>query len=88
MKCPKCESQRYVKASFNHNRQRCKCKNCKHQFTQTTDKNNTKHAFALYRHIIGLSMNAIGRMLSRTLHHSIQDKEFGDVIKHFSLRGA
>jgi transposase-like protein len=63
MKCPKCESQHYVKAGFNHNRQRYKCKDCKYQFTQTTDKNNTKRAFALYLYVVGLSMNAIGRML-------------------------
>jgi transposase-like protein len=52
-----------VKAGFNHNKQRYKCKNCKHQFTQTNDKNTTKRAFALYLYVIGLSMNAIGRML-------------------------
>jgi transposase-like protein len=63
MKCPKCESQHCVKAGFNHNRQRYKCKDCKYQFTQITDKNTTKRAFALYLYAVGLSMNAIGRML-------------------------
>jgi transposase-like protein len=63
MKCPKCGSQQCVKAGFNHNRQRCKCKECKYQFTQTTDKNATKRTFALYLYVVGLSMNAIGRML-------------------------
>ena len=37
--------------------------NCKYQFTQTKDKNNTKRAFTLYLYVIGLSMNATGRML-------------------------
>jgi len=64
MKCPKCGNQHYVKAGFNHNRQRYKCKNCKYQFTQTKDKNATKRAFALYLYVVGLSMNAIGRMLN------------------------
>jgi len=63
MKCPKCGNQHYVKAGFNHNRQRYKCKNCKYQFTQTKDKNATKRAFALYLYAVGLSMNVIGRML-------------------------
>jgi len=38
--------------------------NCKYQFTQTKDKNNTKRAFALYLYIVGLSMNATGHMLN------------------------
>ena len=63
MKCPKCGSQKCVKAGFNHNKQRYKCKNCGRQITQTQDKNATKRAFALYLYVIGLSMNAIGRML-------------------------
>ncbi|MDR0373667.1 MAG: IS1 family transposase, partial [Nitrososphaerota archaeon] len=63
MKCPKCGKQHCVKAGFNHNRQRYKCKDCKYQFTQTKDKNTTKRAFALYLYVVGLSMNALGRML-------------------------
>jgi IS1 family transposase/transposase-like protein len=63
MRCSKCGSQYYVKAGFNHNRQCYKCKDYKYQFTQTTDKNATKRAFARYLHVVGLSMNAIGRML-------------------------
>jgi transposase-like protein len=63
MNCPKCGKQHCVKAGFNHNRQRCKCKDCKCQFTQITDKNATKRAFALYLYVVGLSMNAIGCML-------------------------
>ena len=52
-----------MKAGFNHNRQRYKCKNCGRQITQLEDKNVTKRAFVLYLYIVGLSMNAIGRML-------------------------
>jgi transposase-like protein len=64
MRCSKCGSEHCVKAGFNHNRQRYKCRNCGFQFTQTQDKNATKRAFALYLYVIGLSMNAIGRMLT------------------------
>ena len=63
MKCPKCGNQHYVKTGFNHNKQRYKCKNYKHQYTQTKDKNNTKRTLAFHLYTIGLSMNAIGRML-------------------------
>jgi len=64
MRCSKCGSEHCVKAGFNHNRQRYKCKNCGRQITQTQDKNTTKRAFALYLYVVGLSMNAIGRMLN------------------------
>ena len=63
MRCPKCASEVFVRAGFNHSRQRYKCKNCGRQFTQTVDKNSTKRAFALYLYVVGLSMRAIGRML-------------------------
>ena len=63
MKCAKCGSEDSVKAGFNHGRQRYKCNVCGRQFTQTVYKNATKRAFALYLYVVGLSMNAIGRML-------------------------
>ena len=63
MNCSKCGSARCVKAGYNHSRQRYKCKHCGRQFTQIVDKNATKRAFALYLYVVGLSMNAIGRML-------------------------
>ena len=59
-----CGSEHCVKAGFNHNKQRYKCRNCGLQFTQTQDKNTTKRAFALYLYVVGLSMDAIGRMLN------------------------
>jgi transposase-like protein len=62
MKCGKCGSKDYVKAGFNHGKQRYKCKKCGRQYTQTEDKNATKRAFALYLYVVGLSMNAIARM--------------------------
>jgi transposase-like protein len=80
MKCPKCGNQLCVKAGFNHNRQRYKCKDCKYQFTQTTDKNATKHAFALYLYAIGLSMNAIGRMLK------VEPSTIPYWVKNFALK--
>jgi transposase-like protein len=64
MRCSKCGSEHCVKAGFNHNKQRYKCRNCGRQFTQTQDKNTTKRAFALYLYVVGLSMNAIGCMLN------------------------
>ncbi len=80
MKCPKCGNQHYVKAGFNHNSQRYKCKNCKYQFTQTKDKNATKRAFALYLYVVGLSMNAIGRMLK------VEPSTILYWVKNFALR--
>jgi|GEM_PF-4241452 len=62
VRCPKCENQHSIKADFKHNKQHHKYKNYKHQLTQTTDKNATKHAFALYLYAIGLSINVTGRM--------------------------
>jgi transposase-like protein len=80
MKCPKCESQYCVKAGFNHNRQRYKCRNCGRQFTQTQDKNATKRAFALHLYAVGLSMNAIGRMLK------VEPSTILYWVKNFALR--
>jgi DNA-directed RNA polymerase subunit RPC12/RpoP len=61
MKCPKCGSERCVKAGFNHGRQRYKCRDCGRQITQTEDKNAANRARALYLYMVGLSMNAIAR---------------------------
>jgi transposase-like protein len=80
MKCPKCGNTHCVKAGYNHNRQRYKCKDCKYQFTQTTDKNATKRAFALYLYVIGLSMRAISRMLK------VQPSTVLYWIKNFALK--
>jgi len=63
MKCSKCGSEKNVKAGYNHGRQRYKCKNCGRQYTQEQDKNAEKRARALYMYIIGVSMNAIARMM-------------------------
>jgi hypothetical protein len=63
MKCPKCGSEQCVKAGFNHNRQRYKCKKCRRQITQIEDKNATKRAFALYLYAVGLSLTFIGQIL-------------------------
>ena len=63
MQCGKCGSMNSVKAGYNHGKQRYKCKECGRQFTQTEDKNATKRAFALYLYVVGLSMNAIARMV-------------------------
>ncbi len=63
MRCGKCGSKHTVKAGFNHGKQRYKCKECGRQFTQNQDKNAVNRAFALYLYVIGLSMNAIARML-------------------------
>jgi transposase-like protein len=60
MRCPKCGSQRCVKAGFNHNRQRHICRDCGRQFTQTQDKNAAKRAFALYLYVVGLSITPLG----------------------------
>jgi transposase len=63
MKCPKCGNERCVKAGFNHGKQRYKCKGCGRQITQIEDKNAANRAMALYLYVVGLSMNAIARMV-------------------------
>lgn len=63
MECPKCKGVQFVKAGFNHGRQRYQCKECGRQITRTEDKNATKRIFALYFYMAGLSMNSIAKML-------------------------
>ena len=63
MRCGKCGSSDNVKAGLNHGKQRCKCKRCGRQFTQTRDKNAKSRSEALYLYVVGLSMNAIARKL-------------------------
>ncbi|MDR3344575.1 MAG: helix-turn-helix domain-containing protein [Oscillospiraceae bacterium] len=63
IQCGKCGGKRCVKAGFVKGAQRYKCKNCGRQFTQLTDRNAAKRAFALYLYAAGLSMNAIAHML-------------------------
>jgi len=60
MKCPKCGNEHCVKAGFNHNRQRYKCKKCGRQITKL---DTTKRAFALYLYTVGLSLTFIGQLL-------------------------
>ena len=60
--CKNCGSEKAVRNGFVSGKQRYKCKECGRQFTQTTDKNATKRAFALYLYVVGLSMNSIARM--------------------------
>ena len=64
MKCRKCGCEKSVRNGKRNGEQCFKCKECGYQFTQTEDKNATKRAFALYLYVIGLSMNAIARMMS------------------------
>ena len=80
MQCGKCGSKNSVKAGFNHGKQRYKCKECGRQFTQTQDKNATKRALSLYLYVVGLSMNAIARMVS------VEPSTVLYWIKNFALR--
>jgi len=63
MKCRKCGGEKHVKNGKRSGIQCYKCKDCGYQSTQTEDKNATKRAFALYLYVVGLSMNAIARMM-------------------------
>jgi transposase-like protein len=80
MRCGKCGSENCIKAGHNHGRQRYKCKGCGRQFTLTEDRNAVKRAFALYLYVVGLSMNAIARMLG------VRPSTVLYWIRHFALK--
>jgi transposase-like protein len=80
MKCPKCGSERCVKAGFNHGRQRYKCKDCGRQIPRMEDQNTAHRAMALYLYVGGLSMNAIARMVG------VEPSTFLYWIRNFALR--
>jgi len=62
MKYSKCASPYCVKAEFNHtdNAANAEIANAIHT---NQDKNAAKRTLALYLYVVGLSMNAIGRIL-------------------------
>ena len=63
--CPKCSSSQISKNGKIKGRQRYKCKQCHYQFTRTTPRGRpaTEKALAVTLYLMGVSMNAIGRLL-------------------------
>ena len=63
--CPKCTSAEVSKNGKIKGVQRYKCKQCQYQFTRTTPRGRsaTEKALAVTLYLMGVSMNAIGRLL-------------------------
>ena len=63
--CPKCSSSQISKNGKIKGVQRYKCKQCQYQFTRTTPRGRpaTEKALAVTLYLMGVSMNAIGRLL-------------------------
>lgn len=82
--CPKCQSNRIVKAGFAYGKQRYRCKDCKHHFTvlhKSTKKDESIRKLAIDMYLEGLGFRAIGRVLGighSTVYYWV--KELG--IKH------
>ena len=64
-KCPKCSSSKTYKNGKVKGVQRYKCKECHYQFTRTTPRGRSAadKALAVTLYLMGVSMNAIGRLL-------------------------
>ena len=64
-KCPKCQSKDVVKDGKVWGKQRYKCKECKYKHTRTEKRGKPEAVVntAIILYIMGLSMNAIGRLL-------------------------
>ena len=63
--CPKCSSSKVLKNGKVRGIQRHKCKECHFQFTRTTPRGRSAadKALAVTLYLMGVSMNAIGRLL-------------------------
>ena len=97
LKCPKCESESFVKSGFSCEKQRYKCKDCKCFFTRSSVKGydfKTKvQAVRLFKE--GLGFRAIGRLLGisfqtvanwvrdlgKTIKNSIEIKKEYDIVE-------
>ena len=66
MDCPRCASNKYVKAGFVGDRQRFKCKECNYLYTvseKSTGKPMAMKRFALHLYLEGMGFRSIGRVL-------------------------
>ena len=63
--CPRCHSSSIVKNGKHLEKQRHRCKSCGFQFTRTTPRGRAPNekALAVLLYTLGLSMNAIARLL-------------------------
>jgi transposase len=66
VKCPRCNSENYVKNGKMNNKQRYLCKECKYNFSsfQKRGKSNEIKEQALKMYLEGLGFRAIGRLLN------------------------
>ena len=73
MKCPKCASLENVKAGFNNNKQRYKCKECECFYTRSTPKGYSKRTKrkAIQLYLEGLGFRSIARFL-KVSHVAVQ----------------
>lgn len=65
MRCPRCESESVVKAGFQSEKQRYKCKECKRLFVELSQRGIPAEvkAQAIAMYLEGLGFRAIGRLL-------------------------
>lgn len=66
VKCPKCNSENYVKNGKMNNKQRYLCKECKYNFSsfKKRGKSNEIKEQALKMYLEGLGFRSIGRLLN------------------------
>lgn len=84
--CPKCFGIEKVKAGFNNQKQRYKCKVCGCFYTRSTKKGYTQEEKrqAIHLYLEGLGFRSIGRFL-RVSHVTVQNwiREAGEGIGQF-----
>ena len=84
MNCPKCKSDKRIKAGFVKARQRYKCKECGYYFTvelKSTAKSTSIKKAALHLYLEGLGFRSIGRFLGVSNVSVLQwIRSFGDAI--------
>ena len=84
MNCPKCKSDKRIKAGFVKVRQRYKCKECGYYFTvelKSTAKSISIKKAALHLYLEGLGFRSIGRILGVSNVSVLQwIRSFGEAI--------
>lgn len=64
--CPQCEHETVIKFGFVGEKQRWQCKRCEYRFTRLTPRGKpaAMKALAIALHGLGMSFNAVGKLLS------------------------
>jgi transposase-like protein len=86
MQCPQCRSERNVKNGIVKNRQRYKCKECRHNYTFSYsyfEEKDKKRRFGLSMYLEGLGFHSIGRLL-QVSHVTVMNwiKKYGSELTH------